>query len=161
MEMSDNLIPSHSELAARSLFGATQRERELAKRLLANTLESKNDEHPWLTLERLYPPGSEAEKAMMQSPVGQIVQQIIDAQPLENQPEDYIAEFSEAFEEAITTKPTLPPSPPAMTKEIEDLAARTSLSNTIRSHGSEGPVIKPQKVQLPDSDWGPGFSALV
>jgi hypothetical protein len=157
---SNPLFPSKSELSARALFASTAEERELAALLSRQTLPGRDEEHAWSVLERLFPPGSEAEKAMMQSPVGQIVQQILDAQPYENDPADFPVEYVEEFEQLIS-KPQPPPAAPAPATELEDLAARTSLAARLKHHGSEGPKIEKPKIELPPDDWGPGGGTIL
>jgi hypothetical protein len=139
LEKYKDLVPSRAELAALSLLAPTQAERDAAARLLAVVPEEKDREHPLTVLNRLYPEGGREELLARQSPMGRLVEQICAGQPLENQPEDFEAQFTEAFEEILAQKP--PPATPALPPEIEDLAARTSLANTIRSHGIEGPKI--------------------
>jgi hypothetical protein len=151
-----HLFPNRSELACKSLFASTEEERLLARLLLSQTVEGRDEEHAWVTLERLFPPGSEAEREMMESPAGKIVQQFLDAQPSEDNPEDFPVQFEEEFEQLIT-KPALPPAAPAMTPELEDLAQRTSLAARLNQHGSEGPpIVKPPKIELGPDQWGFG-----
>jgi hypothetical protein len=74
-----DFLPSKEELAARSMFGATAEEREVAQDLMGSA--PSDGEHPFLTLLRLFPEGSEAARLADESPVGKIVKEIIDAQP--------------------------------------------------------------------------------
>jgi hypothetical protein len=155
---SNNLFPSRSELACKSLFSATPEERELAKWLLSQTAERKDDEHAWEVLDRLYPPGSEAEKLLEQTPTGQSVLEFCQLQPGEDEPE-YSSELMESIEEAIDNLPEPPAPAPAPVSDLEQLEQRTSLASRIKEHGSEGvPIVKPPKPI--DFDWGPGGGQL-
>jgi hypothetical protein len=157
-----HLFPFRSELACKSLFAKSEEERLLSRLLLSQTVEGRDEEHPWVTLERLYPPGSEAEKAMFETPAGKVVKQFLDAQPDENNPEDFPVEFVEEFEQMISTKPVVPPAEPSKAEtDLADLAARTSFSARLNQHGLEGPKIEKPKVALPESDWGFGSGTIL
>jgi hypothetical protein len=156
----NHLFPSRSELACKSLFAATEEERQLARWLLSNTVERKDDEHPWQVLDRLYPPGSEAERLAELTPTGISVMEFVNAQPVEIFPnEELVDELMQGIEEEIDNLPPEPPSAPAPAKEIEDLAERTSLAARLR-RGLEGPPItkplvkvQPSHVKQPGTAW--------
>jgi hypothetical protein len=81
LEKYKDLLPSKSELVCRSLFAATEKERKAAKRLADVVPEAKDQEHPLLTLKRLYPEGSEALRLASLTPIGQSVEEICAMQP--------------------------------------------------------------------------------
>jgi hypothetical protein len=155
-----SLITSRAELGVLSFFAPTEAERDAAKRLLKVVPEEREPEHILTALNRILPEGSEAERLSRPTPMGKLVEQICAEQPLENQLEDFVAEFSQDFEEALAAKPQLPPAAPAPATELEDLAQRTSLANTIKQR-NEGPVIEKPKVILPPDDWGFGQGTLL
>jgi hypothetical protein len=69
-----------SELVAMSMFGSDE-ERELARRLLPNTPVEREPEHPLLMLKRLYPEGSEAERISDDSPIGRLINDLVNSEP--------------------------------------------------------------------------------
>lgn len=114
--MADNLIPGRSELACRALFGCSERERLLARNLLKNLAESKDDEHVWQTISRLWPTGSDRQDDWQNSPAGKTILELIGAlQP----GEEFELEGPQFTEGVPEPEPKAKPPPAAPVLSLE------------------------------------------
>jgi hypothetical protein len=100
-------LPSRRELAAKSLFAATAEEREIASRLLSIVPKSRAGEHPRILLDRLHAAGTQGESDYLASPLGQLIEDIVNSQDEELGSEDA------ALTSILDKVPSLPLPPKA------------------------------------------------
>jgi hypothetical protein len=143
-------LPSRSELGAIAMFGATEEERDLARRLFAVVPEEKDPEHPLITLNRLFPVGSPADEAAKNSPKGRFIEDLINSIPEElGQPDPY-----------ETIKAELPVASVAKAPEPEpELLGESMKKLTGRAQDIPAPVVEqPRQVYTvkppPEQDFG-------
>lgn len=112
LEKYKDLLPSKGELVCRSLFAPTEQEREAAKRLAAIVPEAREEEHPLLTLKRLFPEGSEALRLAEETPIGRSIEELCAMQPDEIfTSEELVDEFMDVLDQAEPAEPPKPVEP--------------------------------------------------
>jgi hypothetical protein len=127
-----NLLPTRGELVWKSMFASSEEERDAAKQLLAFGLCRMDDEHPTITDRRMDPSGHGFED----SPMGEFIKSIIDAQP--NEPE---------FEEEMESLTPIPPAPLLPIPEVTEDLGR-SMKILMREHKQPEPP-KPKYTVAP------------
>jgi hypothetical protein len=132
-----------SELVALSLFG-NEEQREIARRLLPNTPEEREPQHPYFLAQ--FTPGSEAERNYFESPAGKAIEDLISSQPEELGAED---DLEIDVEHKIPLLPPLPKAPP-VAPVAEEPPLGESMAKLVR-HPLKPPA---PKIQLPQ--WTKG-----